>query len=160
MQYGLLKTEYDWHIRKIEIKLMPPENGSKAHHEHLLKLFKLTQDEIVADETKWEALTYLEADAVKKLNGLKKVLAGYELEKKSILNRAVEEYKQKIQVDFLFKWEKMINAGQFTAEMFKESDELERATTNNCFVFNGLKISRKPCGSCPVRIRCGNVGGV
>jgi hypothetical protein len=159
MRYGLLRPEdeQDWHIQKIKIGIETLD-GKTNHekNEYLSKIFKLLNDPIVDDFTKYDVIAVLEKDCRRKIRGLQAVLSGYEEEKRFLLSKQIKAYKQQMKVEFAIKWSAEIASGRFTGEMMEEYQEIEMAEKHSCFIFNGLQVSRKSCRSCASNRKCFN----
>ncbi len=99
-------------------------------------------------EAYYIACMHLEAEAIRRVKQFELAEKMYSRRKIKIVSQELEDYKTRTKLAFMEKFGKEISSNQFTSEMMKEMDKLERMEKASCYIIHGISITPKECDTC------------
>lgn len=148
----------------------PPDNGKKAipvpdlyvlkgeDKELAIKIiYRILELEGIEDETVFACYRQLQGEATRRAKRWHDIAGMHSKKIVEMQNKALENYKLQVRVDFTTKYATVIQSGHVTKSMMNEWRLIEQQEQHSCYAFDGLRVQRRDCKLCD-RV-CRFVGG-
>ena len=133
----------------------PYELKGQQKSEQLNYLFEIQENfDLLSNPTKQDKERYhlsclwLEAEARRREKQFHYSAEMYGKKKLVIVEEAIAEFKTKLKMDFMTKYQDQIKINKFTPEMMKDMDKLSKIEKAACYRVRGINISLADCNTC------------
>jgi len=110
-------------------------------------------DERAPLQEQWDSLNKILSEAMFKKTKLEFLIEQYTQKKKRLQLKVLEDFKQKLKMDFMEKYKDNIKNGKFSKEMLLDFTKLEEAEKHGCYHLNGIKVWKDDCNICNRRCK-------
>ena len=105
-------------------------------------------DESQPTGTRYSAICQVQTEVLFKLKKLQDMAWRLDETKKILQQKALSEFKETLQVKFMEKYSKEVQAGSYTNPMMKDFSKIEAMETHGCYHFQGITVIKEDCNLC------------
>ena len=99
-------------------------------------------------EHRWQALQQVRSDVLFRLRKLEQLSFQYDQISKSLQQKALQNFKEMLQIRFMEKHKDVIASKKYTPEMLKDFEILEQIEKKGCYHFKGVLVIKEDCNLC------------
>lgn len=103
---------------------------------------------------RYSALLLMEAESYRNKKRAETANEYFNAQIKDMQLQAIEDFKVQAKVKFSAKYSALIQKGQFSPEMMRDFDIIQKMERAACYMMDGLTVYTKECNKCERRKRC------
>ena len=109
---------------------------------------KIAFDENESLAKRYHALQIVHRDVLFRLQKLQEMSDRLDETAKNIQKKALEQFKNRLQIEFMKKYKEEIKTKRFTPDVFKEFEKLQQMEKQGCYHFKGIEVYKEDCSLC------------